>query len=465
MDGLQPAAPTGRGVYANRTLNMRSIQAIGYDMDYTLVHYHVDAWERRAYERTRDKLAQRGWPVAGLELDPALVIRGLLVDTELGNLVKANRFGWVKRAFHGTRALPFEEQRQVYQRAMIDLGEARFQFLNTLFSISEACLYAQLVDLLDRGELPKAIGYGDLARIVSTTLGEAHVEGELKAEVVAAPERFIDHDPDLRPTLEDQRAAGKKLLLITNSEWGYTDPVLRHVLGPDWRSLFDVAIVAARKPAFFTERQAPLFEVVDPQGLLRPAPRGLTPGGTFLGGCATQVEKFLGLAGDQILYVGDHLFSDAYAASKHVVRWRTALVLRELEDELRHVEAFRPRERELERLMEEKARLEEEQARLRLLALRRSGAAGPEAEARLGVLRRELARLDEQAAPLARESAELGNAAWGLLMRTGSDKSLLARQVERHADVYTSRVSNLLHATPFAYLRAHRGSLPHDPPG
>jgi hypothetical protein len=47
-------------------------------------------------------------------------------------------------------------------------------------------------------------------------------------------------------------------------------------------------------------------------------------------------------------------------------------------------------------------------------------------------------------------------------MRAGNDKSLFARQVERHADIYTSRVSNLLIETPYAYLRAARGSLPHD---
>ena len=48
-------------------------------------------------------------------------------------------------------------------------------------------------------------------------------------------------------------------------------------------------------------------------------------------------------------------------------------------------------------------------------------------------------------------------------MRAGNDKSQLARQIERYADVYTSRVANLLYATPFAYLRSVRGSLPHDP--
>ena len=50
-------------------------------------------------------------------------------------------------------------------------------------------------------------------------------------------------------------------------------------------------------------------------------------------------------------------------------------------------------------------------------------------------------------------------------MRAGNDKSLFARQVERYADVYTSRASNLRHPTPFGYLRAARGSLPHDAAG
>ena len=48
-------------------------------------------------------------------------------------------------------------------------------------------------------------------------------------------------------------------------------------------------------------------------------------------------------------------------------------------------------------------------------------------------------------------------------MRTGNDKSQLARQVERYADIYMARVSDLGLHTPYAYLRSHRGSMPHDP--
>ena len=58
----------------------------------------------------------------------------------------------------------------------------------------------------------------------------------------------------------------------------------------------------------------------------------------------------------------------------------------------------------------------------------------------------------------------LFNQRWGLLTRTGYDKSYLTRILEGYADIYMTRVSNFLYQTPFAYLRASRGSMPHDPP-
>jgi hypothetical protein len=48
-----PAGSPERGVYCSRTLNLRSIKAIGYDMDYTLIHYDVNAWEVRGRREAR----------------------------------------------------------------------------------------------------------------------------------------------------------------------------------------------------------------------------------------------------------------------------------------------------------------------------------------------------------------------------------------------------------------------------
>lgn len=114
------------------------------------------------------------------------------------------------------------------------------------------------------------------------------MEGHLKAEIATAPERYVVQDPEAALALLDQKAAGKKLLLITNSEWSFTSKMMSHAYdrhlpeGMTWRQLFDVVIVAARKPAFFVE-QGPFFEVVDEAGLLRPLVGPLKAGGIYLG--------------------------------------------------------------------------------------------------------------------------------------------------------------------------------------
>jgi len=465
-----PEISPERRIFANRTLNLRPIRAIGYDMDYTLIHYRVEEWERVAYEQARRMLKDRGWPVDGLTFDPATVIRGLTLDLALGNLVKPTRFGYVIRAAHGTRSLDFERLRTAYHGTAVELTDDRFVFLNTLFSLSEAALFAQLVDLLDAGALPGPMSYADVYRMVRSTIDEAHMEGTLKERIAADPARFVIPDPGTAAALIDQHRAGKRLMLITNSEWAYTRRMMAYAVDPHlpdgitWRDLFDVVIVSSDKPGFFIEDRA-LFEVVDEErGLLAPHPGPVAPGRVYYGGSAARLETHLGVSGDQILYVGDHLFADVHV-SKALLRWRTALILRELESEIREQIDFLPREAELQALMDRKETLERN---LALLRLQRQRARFPEAEETEGEpdfeqLRTELALLDEAITPLARAAGELRNPAWGPLMRSGNDKSLFARQVERYADVYTSRVSNFIFETPFAFLRAPRMALPHDP--
>ncbi|MGZ8784247.1 MAG: HAD-IG family 5'-nucleotidase [Acidimicrobiia bacterium] len=465
--------PLNRGIFCNRTLNFRSIKAIGYDLDYTLVHYNTYEWERRAYHHTKLRLADRGWPVADLVFDPDQVIQGLTIDLELGNLLKVTRFGYVIRATHGTRLLEFDEVRRAYAETVVDLHENRWVFINTLFSLSEASLFAQLVDLADEGKIPEVVGYENLYRIVRRALDGAHMEGTLKGEILADPDRFIEADPQVVPMLIDQREAGKQLMLITNSEWEYAEKILTHVFDPQlpegqtWQDLFDTVMVSAGKPDFF-ERDQPLYRVVDmDRALLKPAFGPMEPGGVYFGGSAHRVETSLGLSGDEILYVGDHLFGDVHV-SKSALRWRTALVIHELEAEIDALAGFAEQEAKLIELMGAKEKLEAEQAELRLIRQRNRYAPVEPARSNRSLdrdienVRTRLTGLDEVIAPLAIAAGVLSNDRWGMLMRAGADKSLFARQVERYADVYTSRVSNLLYATPNGFLRAFRSPLPHD---
>lgn len=52
---------------------------------------------------------------------------------------------FVKRSMHGTRMMSTGEIHEVYGRELVILrNETRWTFLNTLFSVSEAVMYAQV---------------------------------------------------------------------------------------------------------------------------------------------------------------------------------------------------------------------------------------------------------------------------------------------------------------------------------
>ena len=128
-----------------------------------------------------------------------------------------------------------------------------------------------------------------LYRAVSKALFKAHVQSKMKAEVMQDPLRFVNVDPAYTRTLLDQRAAGKKLALITNSDWIYTntmmtatyEPYLPH--GMAWADLFDVVVVSACKPEFFSTSRRPVYEIATADGFLREGFE-FTPGSAYAGG-------------------------------------------------------------------------------------------------------------------------------------------------------------------------------------
>eukprot|EP00262_Sarcandra_glabra_P018481 TRINITY_DN6648_c0_g2_i1.p1 TRINITY_DN6648_c0_g2~~TRINITY_DN6648_c0_g2_i1.p1 ORF type:complete len:486 (-),score=69.17 TRINITY_DN6648_c0_g2_i1:387-1802(-) len=450
-------------------------------MDYTLIQYNVMAWEGRAYDYGLANLRSMGFPVDGLEFDPDLVIRGLIMDKEKGNLVKADRFGYVKRAMHGTKMLSTRAVSELYGRELVDLRkESRWEFLNTLFSVSEAVMFMQMVERLDEGAIPAELGpldYKGLYKAVAKALFRAHVEGQLKNEIMTEPERFVVPDPELPLALLDQKEAGKILLLITNSDYHYTNKMMQHAFNrflPNdmgWRDLFDMVIVSARKPEFF-QMSHPMYEVVTREGLMRPCFKAHS-GGLYSGGSAQMVEKSLDIHGDEILYVGDHIYTDVSQSKVHL-RWRTALVCRELEEEYIALIHSRGQRAALIELMDQKEVVGDLFNQLRLALQRRTKGRPAQTLAATNMDDQELTesmqkllivmqRLDQKIAPMLEADGEHFNKRWGYLSRAGLwDKSHLTRQIEKYADIYTSRVSNFLHYTPFMYFRSQEQTLAHD---
>jgi hypothetical protein len=64
----------------------------------------------------------------------------------------------------------------------------------------------------------------------------------------------VELEPDTPATLLDQRNAGKQLVLITNSDFQYTEKMMAYAFdrflpgGMTWRDLFSMVIVQVRAP-------------------------------------------------------------------------------------------------------------------------------------------------------------------------------------------------------------------------
>jgi FMN phosphatase YigB (HAD superfamily) len=57
------------GIFINRTLNLKKIKAIGFDMDYTIVRYNSEAFEEFTHQETLKKLvSDKGYPAEILKL-------------------------------------------------------------------------------------------------------------------------------------------------------------------------------------------------------------------------------------------------------------------------------------------------------------------------------------------------------------------------------------------------------------
>ena len=245
-----------------------------------------------------------------------------------------------------------------------------------------------------------------------------------------------------------------------------------------WRDLFDVTIVSARKPDFFSQAQKPLYELADPDaGLMREVFR-LESGHLYAGGSARMVEKLFGCSRDEMLYVGDHIFTDLNHAQA-TMRWRTALVVQELEKEI-EVQSSDDERRQHETIVHLLGEIDHCSNLLNqlLTAQRRNHVAHADSCAQTdkgdaeltGAMEREIAQLqmtkahlEAQLAPLLFHEGRSMNPHWGYMARAGfADKSHFMRQIEKYADVYTSRVSNLLHYTPEKHFQGYRQGLAHE---
>ncbi|PIQ27313.1 HAD family hydrolase [bacterium (Candidatus Blackallbacteria) CG17_big_fil_post_rev_8_21_14_2_50_48_46] len=472
-----------RDIFVNRPLNMSQIHYIGFDMDYTLAIYNKRAIEELAFVKTLEKLVElRNYPeqILDLNYNDEAIIRGLLMDHQKGNLIKINRFKQVCRVLHGS--IPLETN--VYFNDKVDQSDPqRISSVDTLFSLPEAYLYTLLVDLVEAGQLTSR-SYHEIYEDIRFCIDMTHRDGSLKSNILHDIAKYVYKDPHLSLTLDKFIESGKKLFLLTNSEFYYTDMIMEYLLDTDnlnytsWRNYFEIVIVNARKPGFFKEN-TPFYEVDEKtheETLFNE--NAFQADKIYSKGNYIAFESLIQAKGNEVLYIGDHIFGDVMRSDKDS-NWRTVLVVQELEEELSKTEEVKEKLLRMRRLTNKWDKLHYElhifssqlntlenlEFSLRELTPAESKAlAKTREELEEGIRRcqKEMEKTETKIHTLRAEISAHYHPIWGPLFHDGDEISRFGDQVRDYASLYTSRVSNFFFYPIDRYYKSLRDIMPHD---
>lgn len=450
-------------VFVNRILNMKKIKYIGLDMDHTLIRYRTKNFEALVYNFVVEKLIkEKDYPPAikNLKFNFNKAIRGLIIDSKNGNILKLSRYAAIRQSYHGTKEISFTEQKKIYRSIYVDLKDPNYIAIDTSFSISFCVLYAQLIDFKDKNpnKLPT---YSGIATDVLSSVDEVHANGSLKHYITEHMHDYVIRETNIATALKRYIRYGKKFFLLTNSEYQYTNQLLNYALTPfldgeSWHTLFEYIITLAYKPRFFYDNLR--FLQINPKdGTMSNTPGPIKPG-VYQGGNARTFTHDLAISGDEILYVGDHIYGDILRLKKDC-NWRTALVIEELGDEIASQIKARPIEIKIARDMNAKKILEQHNMAL----YSRSIAEGTKKyNKQISQLQNDISVIDHKITKLLQEEKKYYNLHWGRVFRAGAEETYFAYQVDRYACIYMEKFSDLIQQPPISYFRAHRRLLAHD---
>jgi len=357
--------------------------------------------------------------------------------------------------------------------------------MDTLFQHVDAHLFANLIDMKDGADHEFLDGktYEDMYRDVRECIDLCHRDGVIKDEVARNPEKYIIPDEGLVPMLKKMKEAGVKVFLLTNSYWEYTSVAMNFLyhqknvdadlkLKNEWIDLFDLVIVGSCKPAFLIDPYLNLYRVNTQDGSLRNtdgifdiealgengAQKFLQQGKVFQGGNWMHLQAMLETrAGEEILYVGDHLYADVLR-SKRTLGWRTGLIVPELDQEIKQFEKNKGLARKITKLRTLRDELSAHGDKLRL----ENPVMSDEIKLILEELHQDDDVLKSQLSEMADSYHSSFHPMWGQMFYAGYQDSRFAFYVQNYACIYMSKATNLGLLSMDRSLRTNGEMLPHD---
>lgn len=468
IEKYKESIPPEKLIFVNRNLRLSSIKMIGFDMDYTLAIYKYPDFEILAMNKTIERLAEKGYPLELFEgkFESDYVMRGLVVDKVSGNILKLDKYNFVHRAMHGKRMLTYEERYSNYRNKKLDLFSDDFMWLDTLFSLPELAIIINAIENIKTKRQFQHFRYADLISDIRKSIDEVHQDNTLKRIILSDIPKYIEYDPLLPQTLHRFKSNGKKLFLLTNSYWEYTNALMSYLLNnrmkgySDWTNYFDIIIVGAKKPDFFNSDN--VFYTVNTTNLqLKPLVTTIASfvkGVIYQGGNIKDFERLSAIKGENILYVGDHIYGDILSSKKRTL-WRTCMIIPELEKEI-NVSISNIKDIKTLNRMEMQCIILDRT--LNAMKYNMKNSLDKSFKKDLEDLKKRHQKLFQLITKKRGEISARFNVYWGSLMREENELSKFGAQVEDYACVYTSRVSNFINISPDQYLVSPPKLLPHE---
>uniref|UniRef100_A0A4W3ICX4 5'-nucleotidase domain containing 2 n=1 Tax=Callorhinchus milii TaxID=7868 RepID=A0A4W3ICX4_CALMI len=428
-------------IYSNNEIKLEDIEIYGFDYDYTLAQYSRSL-HTMIFNAAREILVEHYKYPSGLrkyDYMPDFAIRGLHYDVRKGILMKIDAYHYVQSGtvYRGLSPMPDEEVIEMYEgtqhiplHEMSDFygkGPSMKQFMD-IFSLPEMTLLSCVNDyFINHGiEFDPVHLFRDVSDAIST-VHQYILRGE---ETYAVLNRLVNN--------------GKKLFLITNSPFSFVDMGMQHMVGQDWRDLFDLVIVQAEKPTFFTDRRKPFRKLDEAGDLQWDKINKLEKGKMYKQGNLFDFLRLTGWRGSRVLYFGDHLYSDlADLMLRH--GWRTGAIVPELEMEISIINT--------EQYTHSVTWLQALTGLLERLQVHHDA----ESQLVLGEWikeRRELMSLTKN----------LFNPQFGSIFRTYHNPTYFSRRLSRFSDIYMSSISCLLNYDPSFTFYPRRTPLQHEAP-
>ena len=212
----------------------------------------------------------------------------------------------------------------------------------------------------------------------------------------------------------------------------------------------------ANKPRFFYDNLR-FLKIDADTGHISNLVGPITPG-VYQGGNAAQFTDDLALNGDEILYIGDHIYGDIVRLKKDC-NWRTALVVEEIGQEIEGQKRAQPIEKKIIEHMNIKKNLEHDYIDFSTQKIDEHTIALDE---KIDLLHQKIMAIDNELSHLLKEQQQFFNPIWDRVFRAGAEESFFAYQVDRYACIYMETLADLFKCSPLTYFRANRRSLAHD---